>query len=181
MMKGDGRPLTPAPILYYRVKTYLPELEFITEADGEDARPQRGLLDYELIGAGEGGRMGIGQVFTGNRHSPGVLRNARGRIDGRVGGILEPQSAGTDGSSLRNRGIRTRLGERIVGVGDTHLSKGSVGAHIPIVAGAHAELHRRRIGARGADRTERVGDRRANAAGAVLRNRLAVIVAGGVF
>src|ERR1700722_5768891 len=134
-------------------------LELITEGDGEDSRPKRGLLDYELIGAREGGGMGIGEILTGKRHSPRVLRNAGGRIDGRVGGILEPQSAGADGSGLCNRGVRTRLGERIVGVGDTHLSKGGVGAHIPIVAGAHAELHRRRVGTRGAGRAERGGGR----------------------
>src|ERR1700679_714698 len=134
-MKGDGETPSPQPLaLYYCITTYFPELEFITERHRENSRPKRGLLDYELIGARESGGMGIGEVFTGKSHSPRVLRNAGGRIDGRIGGILEPQSAGTDGPGLRNRGIRTCLGERIVGVGDTHLSKGGVGADIPIVA-----------------------------------------------
>src|SRR5690242_11418036 len=41
------------------------------------------------------------------------------------------------------------------------LYEGQVSGDLPLVAGAKAELYRRCIGARGADRAERVDDRRA--------------------
>src|ERR1700721_3995742 len=60
-------------------------------------------------------------------------------------------------------------------VGRAELDEGGVLADAPVIAGTQTELNRRRIGARGADRAERVGDRRAIAAEAVagIRNRLA--------
>ena len=58
------------------------------------------------------------------------------------------------------------LNERGVSAGDR-----------PVIAGAQAELNRRRIGARGVDRAERVGDRRAIGAEGVagIRDRLAEV------
>src|SRR5260370_42067268 len=60
-------------------------------------------------------------------------------------------------------------------VGGVELNERGVSGDGPLVAGAQAELNRRGIGARGTDRTERVGDRRAIGTGAVavLRDRLA--------
>src|SRR5450755_4361340 len=62
------------------------------------------------------------------------------------------------------------------------LHKRAVARDGPLVPGAHAELNRRRIGTGGTDRAERTGDLRATGTGSAadLRNRLAVVRAGGV-
>src|SRR6266853_2374101 len=67
-------------------------------------------------------------------------------------------------------------------VGGVELNERGVSGDGPLVAGAQAELNRRRIGARGTDRTERVGDRRAIGTGAVavLRDRLAEVRTLGI-
>src|SRR5713226_7628472 len=52
-------------------------------------------------------------------------------------------------------------------VGGVELNERGVSGDSPLVAGAQAELNRRRIGARGTDRTERGGDRRTIGAGGV--------------
>src|SRR5665213_780671 len=70
----------------------------------------------------------------------------------------------------------------MAGVAGADLKVRTVFADVPIVAGAQTELNRRRIGARGADRAVRVGDRRATAARGIagLSDRLAEARAGEV-
>src|SRR5208282_800287 len=92
--------------------------------------------------------------------------------------ILEPQSAGADAAGLRDRRIRTRLGEGNAAVGDADLNERAVAGDRKVVTPAQTELDRRRIGAGGADRPEWVGDRRARGV-AVFRERLAEIDASG--
>src|ERR1700751_3588879 len=83
--------------------------ERVAERPRDHPRPQRRLRGNELLRADEGARVRVAQVLAGERETPGVLGDADRGVVGRIGGILETASRGTDGSAQGVGRIRTRL------------------------------------------------------------------------
>jgi hypothetical protein len=101
-------------------------LNFIPQADTEDARANHGLRLDELRGRGIQGGVPIGEVLAKALHAPGVLGQAHRRIHGRVHRILEAQERGIDGAVSGQHRIAARLRKGTGGVGVVDLREGMV-------------------------------------------------------
>src|SRR5207253_5011397 len=161
-------------------------LELVAERSSQHPRPQRRLRDDELIGAGKYAGARSAQADGGEVQTPRVRRDAEGGVVDRVRGVLEPSPGVADGLTRQEGGIRAGLRERMSAVGRAELNVRRVPADAPVVPRAEAELKRRCIGARAADRAvgvaaalaERYAVRPARVAH--LRDRVAKVTAGRI-
>src|SRR6185437_6962536 len=161
--------------LAYALNFLLHLVEIVSERDSDHPRPQRCLLDDELVGAGESAGVGIGQILAMHVDVPVTPGNPNGCVESGVGGILEAAPRGRDRPAHADLGVRACLRDRVCGVPDPDLDVGNVIAGHPVIARTQAELHGRRVGAGGADRPEGVRYRDASAGAADLRDRLTEI------
>ena len=75
----------------------------LAERYSEHARPQRRLFHDEVVGAGEGGGVRVGQILTEQHHVPRILGDSHRRGKGRIRGIFESQPRGADADRARRK------------------------------------------------------------------------------
>src|ERR1700730_6957019 len=153
---SSSRQSAPASAFTEYMRALAITSKLVPERGAENPRPKQRLRLDELIGAHDAPLVRIGEILAVHVQIPRVLGDPKRGIVSGVCGILEAQPAGADAAGLRQRRIRTRLREGVTAVrgGDLHERRESVEG--PFIAGAQAELQRRRIRGRGPDWTERI-------------------------
>src|ERR1700722_1088822 len=85
--------------------------DLVAEGYSEHARSQRRLFHDEIVGAGEGGCMRIGQILAVQRRVPEILGDSDRSRKARIRGILESQTRGADVARAREGWVGSRLRE----------------------------------------------------------------------